>query len=132
MTVPAHRRARLTLEHLESRDVPAASYLTAVGPGVRLTPLLTVGDRVGGYPFAGVPDGLGAFDNGDGTFTVLVNHELDASAGAVHAHGSTGAFVSRWVVRKSDLAVLGGTDLVRTVHLWDGSAYQAGTTAFGH
>ena len=29
----------------------------------------------------GIPDGLGAFDNGDGTFTVLMNHELGNTQG---------------------------------------------------
>jgi hypothetical protein len=27
---------------------------------------LTVGDSIGGYKMAGIPDGLGAYDNGDG------------------------------------------------------------------
>ncbi len=30
----------------------------------------------------GIPDGLGAFDNHDGTFTVLMNHELGNTARA--------------------------------------------------
>lgn len=46
----------------------------------------------------GIPDGLGAFDNGDGTFTLLVNHELPANTSTAHAHGSRGAVVSRWIV----------------------------------
>jgi len=37
--------------------------------------------------------GLGAFDNGDGTFTVLMNHELGATSGVARAHGGKGAFV---------------------------------------
>jgi hypothetical protein len=61
---------------------------------------------------AGIPDGLGAFDNGDGTITVLMNHELAATAGVPRAHGGTGAFVSRWQIRKSDLRVLNGRDLI--------------------
>lgn len=32
--------------------------------------IMTVGDAApNGYRMAGIPDGLGAFDNGDGTFT---------------------------------------------------------------
>jgi hypothetical protein len=63
--------------------------------------ILTMGDAVGGYRLVGVPDGLGAFDNGDGTFTLLVNHEIAASRvalGIPRAHGAKGAFVSRWIV----------------------------------
>lgn len=86
-------------------------------------PIITVGDSAAnGYRMVGVPDGLGAFDNGNGTITVLMNHELNADIGTVRAHGSKGAFVSRWVVRLNDLSVLNGEDLVKKVQLWDASA----------
>src|SRR6266545_3355393 len=67
----------------------------------------------------GIPDGLGAFDNGDGTFTVLMNHELGSSSGIVRAHGARGAFVSKWTIRKDDLTVLKGEDLIKTLHTWN-------------
>lgn len=102
--------------------------------------MLTVGDsrpETGGatgdtYRMVGIPDGVGAFDNGDRTFTVLMNHELSAAVGTVRDHGSVGAFVSRWVVRKSDLAVLSGDDQIQQVKLYDATlgAYVSGTTAF--
>ena len=56
-------------------------YLVRTKPGIVTTSILTVGDNVDGYEMAGIPDGLGAFDNGDGTFTVLMNHELRNTAG---------------------------------------------------
>src|SRR5262245_58098693 len=93
----------LRLEALEARDVPAGfltptpSYLTPTAPAVEITPLVTTGDSVGGYKMVGIPDGIGAFDNGDGTFTILMNHELGATSGVARAHGGTGAFVSKWV-----------------------------------
>lgn len=79
---------------------------------------------VGGYKMCGLPDGLGAFDNGDGTFTVLMNHEIGNTSGIARAHGSKGAFVSKWVIKKSDLSVVSGSDLVKTVKLWNGSSYS--------
>jgi hypothetical protein len=36
----------------------------------------------------GISDGLGAFDNGDGTFTVLMNHEIANTLGVTRAHGA--------------------------------------------
>ncbi len=81
----------------------------------------------------GLPDGLGAFDNGDGSITVLMNHELGSNAGAVHAHGARGAFVSKWRILKRDLSVLEGEDLIKSAKLWDAdkSAYLVGeNTAF--
>lgn len=107
-------------------------YLTPADGSAEFTSLLTVGDAVRKqhkgnetYRMAGIPDGLGAYDNGDGTFTVLMNHEMSPSVGVVRRHGGKGAFVSKWQVRKADLAVLSGEDLVDTVKLWDGSAYVA-------
>ena len=57
------------------------------------------------YRMVGIPDGLGAFDNYDGTFTALMNHELRLEQGIARLHGFTGAFVSHWIVRKSDLGL---------------------------
>lgn len=96
-----------------------SSYLQPVATGVQFTAILTATDTVGGYKMAGIPDGLGAFDNGDGTFTLLMNHELTSATGVPRAHGSKGSFVSRWIINKSDLKVLGGSDLIKRVNLWN-------------
>lgn len=104
-------------------------YVTPVKTGVKITSLLTTPDIIGGYKMCGTPDGLGAFDNGDGTFTVLMNHEFGNTAGVVRAHGSKGAFVSKWIINKSDLSVVSGSDLIKTVKLWNGSSYTTYNTA---
>jgi hypothetical protein len=98
-------------------------YIFGTKQEVFVTSLLTVGDVVSGYKLAGLPDGLGAYDNGDGTFTVLMNHEMGNTVGAVHAHGQKGAFVSKWVIKKSDLSVVSGSDLIKNVNLWNGTGY---------
>ncbi len=101
-------------------------YLYPVAPGVEFTSILTVGDQVKKkhkgnetYRMVGIPDGLGAYDNHDGTITVLMNHELGSTAGVARAHSATGSFVSTWQIRKSDLKVLNGEDLIQNVLLWD-------------
>jgi hypothetical protein len=111
-------------------------YVLPSQPGVVTKSLLTVGDSVNlkpdGTPYrmVGIPDGLGAFDNGDGTFTVLMNHELGGTAGVERAHGATGAFVSKWTIRKDDLSVVAGEDLIEQVAIWDtdAAAYDDPTT----
>ena len=53
-----------------SQQGPSSSqspYLVRTVPGVVTKSILTTGDSVGGYRMAGIPDGLGAFDNGNGT-----------------------------------------------------------------
>lgn len=108
-------------------------YVTPTAPGWAVTSILTVGDAAdNGYKMVGIPDGLGAYDNGNGTFTVLMNHELGGSDGAVRAHGATGAFVSEWTIRKSDFKVLSGSDLIQSTKVWyaDGNQYVDATTSF--
>lgn len=94
-------------------------FLTNSLPDVKITSILSVGDVVNGYRMVGLPDGSGAFDNGDGTFTFVLNHEIGDASGVVRAHGSKGAFVSKWIINKSDLRVISGGDLTQRVHLWD-------------
>lgn len=94
-------------------------YTVPVAAGTKITSILTVGDAIGGYKMAGLPDGIGAYDNNDGTFTLLMNHEMGNTSGTIRAHGSTGTFVSRWIINKSDLRVLSGGDLIQRVNLWD-------------
>jgi hypothetical protein len=90
---------------------------------VETVALLTVGDAAAGngYRMAGNPDGLGAFAEGS-TFTILMNHELTGTVGAVHKHGSKGAFVSRWTVDRQSLRILSGEDFTTSpsdVYVWD-------------
>jgi hypothetical protein len=102
-------------------------YLLPSQSGVVTKSILTVGDSVGGYRLVGIPDGLGAFDNGDGTFTLLANHEISNTLGITRAHGGKGAFVSKWVISKDDLSVVSGQDLIQNVATWNTgtSSYNA-------
>ena len=85
-------------------------YLLPAASGVSTTSILTVGDSIGGYRMVGIPDGLGAFAHpGGGAFTLVMNHELQGTAGIARAHGQTGAFVSRWSIN-NDLTVTSGRD----------------------
>jgi Alkaline phosphatase PhoX len=109
-----------------SEQGPSSSqspYLVRTVPGFITKSVLTTGDSVGGYRMAGIPDGLGAFDNGDGTFTVLMNHEIASNLGVVRAHGAAGAFVSKWVVDTNTLQVLHGEDLIKKIFSWDGTQW---------
>jgi secreted PhoX family phosphatase len=98
-------------------------YLQAASAGVKTNALLTVGDSIGTYKMSGLGDGLGAFDNGNGTFTLLMNHEMSNSVGVVRAHGQKGAFVSKWVINKSNNMITNGSDLIKNVNVWNGAGY---------
>jgi hypothetical protein len=108
-------------------------YLVPTRNNVFTRSIITVGDAVNHkadgvtpYRMVGIPDGLGAYDNGDGTFTLLMNHELTNTNGIVRDHGFVGAFVSRWVIEKGSLKAVHGEDLIKSALRWDvpTSSYQ--------
>jgi secreted PhoX family phosphatase len=106
-------------------------YVLRTQPGIVTKSILTTGDSVNlkpdgvtPYRMVGIPDGLGAFDNGDGTFTLLMNHELGNTAGIVRAHGARGSFVSKWTIREDDLTVLHGEDQIQQLYTWNGAEWQ--------
>jgi uncharacterized repeat protein (TIGR01451 family) len=115
----------------------ATPYLVPLQSGYQVTSLLTVGDAVPltgtttgeTYQMVGIPDGLGTYDNGDGTLTLLMHHELGNTLGAVRAHGAVGAFVSEWIINKSTLQVLSGSDLIKQVYGWNAATQASNTTS---
>ena len=83
----------------------------AGGPELTISSLITNGEFTNGfepgsvYAPTGIFDGQGAYDNGDGTFTLLVNSELQADRGYGYSlpgveGGLTGARVSSLVIDK--------------------------------
>ena len=114
----------------------ASPYVLRSQPGVVTRSLLTVGDTVpraggGSYHMVGLPDGLGAFDNGNGTFTLLSNHEVPSGSGAVRAHGAAGSFVSRWTIDSDSLAVQNGKDVIEQIATWNAGSRSYNAPATG-
>lgn len=103
-------------------------YLAGLEPNIRFTSIITTGDTVqgaanlpdgGAWRFGGIPDGLGALDNGNGTITVLVNHEIFVGATTAtveRAHGASGAYVSAVMVDQATLKVVDAYDLADTMY----------------
>ncbi|WP_408589829.1 cadherin-like domain-containing protein [Novosphingobium sp.] len=111
-----------------------AAYLLSSDPNVTVQAIITTGDatsKVGGgtYLFGGIPDGIGMFDNGDGTVTVLVNHEIATPLGTTRADGANGSYVSQLVIDKSTLSVISGQDAIQTLKLWNGTSFVTSTLA---
>lgn len=123
-------------ESLAQDQGPSSSqsaYLLPLHKEGRTVAVLSAGDTVPGvsgpYRMIGVPDGTGAMDLGDGTFVLLVNHEIGPSAGVERAHGFAGAFVSRWRIDAKTLEVLEGRDLIESLWSWnaDSAAFEPAT-----
>ncbi len=129
-----HSEQFIVSDEVKGPSSSQTPYLLSSDSHVYVESLLTVGDGVNGYRMAGIPDGLGAYDNGDGTFTVLMNHEISGASGAVRAHGATGAFVSQWVFDKTTLEAVSGGDLIQHVFTYDpvGQDYVDHSAALGN
>ena len=116
----------------------AIPYLVNAEPNVSFVTIANAGDVIGtktdgsDYRLAGTPDGLGAYDNGDGTFTLLMNHEFGNNAGVVREHGATGSFISQLVIDKETLSIVSAEDAIKTVELYDveSGQYVTSTEAF--
>lgn len=117
----------------QSPTSSATPYVRPVAGGsvVSVVSFMTVGDSVNfradgvtPYRMAGIPDGMGAYNNGDGTMTLFVNHEHTTTANGInHAHQPAGtvggAYVSRWIVKTTPgadfLRVTNGQDLMTSI-----------------
>jgi hypothetical protein len=84
-------------------------YVVPIGSEYTVTPLFSADDKVpllGGAPgqqyrMVGIPDGLGAHPNGDGTSTLFMNHELNnttLSEPIVGGPKNRGTYVSQWIL----------------------------------
>ena len=125
-----HRLVSLEISMSDTNTGPSTAetpYLVPSQGDVRFVSVLSAGEAIpgtvlpGGQPwrFVGAPDGIGAFDNGDSTLTVLVNHEIPETSGIVREHGAAGSFVSKLIVSKDTLAVTFAEDLGKQINLWD-------------
>ncbi len=99
-----------------------APYILPVADGVHIRSLLTVGDAAAasnGYELVGIPDGLGATNQGSNVI-LYMNHELRDTQGIARRHGETGAFVSRWVIDPRTGRIKDGSDHINPgVRYWD-------------
>ena len=68
----------LVLQSAHAADAPV--YLISASDGAALTVIATTGDTISGEVLRGIPDGMGATKNADGTLTLLSNHEISTGA----------------------------------------------------
>jgi hypothetical protein len=99
--------------------IDVVSIIT-VGDFVNLKP-----DGISPYYFCGIPDGMGAYRNNDGSMSVLITHEYATTNGggvprAHHPAGfSNGAFTSQWKINTTPgadfLKVVSGEDMMNSL-----------------
>ncbi len=118
-------------------------YVVPVDPAYSIKPLLSAGDRVPEtsnpsreYQMVGIPDGLGAHRNSDGTITLYMNHELTNTTESETVPGvekNRGAIVSKYILA-ADGSVLSGERAYDTVYMENtliGPAAETGNSTPG-
>jgi hypothetical protein len=108
---------------------PKPVYVVAANSAATVTQILASGDSVAGSAkWQGIPDGMGAVKNPNGTISVFVNHELATSdpfvAKTERAYGGYGATISKVTTNAAGTAVTKVEDAIKKVAFFD---YEAGT-----
>jgi len=115
-------------------------YTVPIGTEYHVTPLFSVNDSVPEtsdpsqqYRMVGIPDGLGAYSNGDGTTTLYMNHEFNQSTLSQPLVGGPeyrGTYVSKWILDADGNPVSGerAFDTVWNENTLVGPAAEVGNT----
>ena len=96
-------------------------YITASTSAAKIKPLAYAGDTISGVAIQGIPDGMGAYRNEDGTITLLSVHEVP-SYGAIGAlakaadKGKTiqGISITKLILTKAGDRVSSASDFIKT------------------
>jgi hypothetical protein len=89
------------------------------GAHVTITPLITSGEAIGDFQFAGTPDGMGAYQDGD-DIILFVNHELEPAEPGSDEGNLSASRVSRLVLDGTTGAVKSGSYMLDGREGWWG------------
>jgi len=110
-------------------------YMISTNSAVSLTPIATTGDDLNGTIIRGIPDGMGAFDNGHGGITLLANHEVSTTDKvALRSKSDTG----QWGVSITSLnyspgagKITSAVPLIKDIKYWNYKTGQYQDTPLG-
>ena len=105
-------------------------YITASTDAAEIKPLAYAGDTFSGFTIQGIPDGMGAMRNADGTITLLSVHEVP-SYGAIGTLAKAadkgkaiqGTSITKFTLNKAGDRVLKASDMVKS---WSFYNYNTG------
>ena len=116
-------------------DTTVKKYAVGIAGGYETVRLLSVGDTVPEtsnaakqFQMVGIPDGLGAHENPNGTVTVFMNHELTFNTPSEIVLGdplNRGPLVSKLILSSDGRTVLSGERAHDSVYLDDAYVGQA-------
>lgn len=110
---------------------PKPTYFLSKNAAVDIQVLATVGDSITGTTVRGIPDGMGAFDNGRGGITLLSSHEVSTTAPlALKGKSSTsvwGTSISKLTISKTTKRVTSVSSFIQSMNFYNYTTglYQA-------
>jgi hypothetical protein len=115
---------------------PKPVYVVSANDAATVNQILASGDSIAGAAmWQGIPDGMGAIKNPNGTVSVFVNHELATSdpfvAKTERAYGGYGTTISKVTTNAAGTTVTKTEDAIKKVTFFDyeASKYGADTVA---
>jgi len=110
-------------------------YVLSKNSAVDIKAIATVGDAVTGTMVRGIPDGMGAYDNGRGGITLLSVHEVSTgNAFALKSKSSTapwGTSITKFTVSKTTKAVTRVEEFMQKVNFYNYSTGKYQETPAG-
>ncbi len=98
-------------------------YVVSKNSAVNIKAIATVGDIVTGTMVRGIPDGMGAYDNGRGGITLLSVHEVATNNEFVLKGKSTtapwGTSITKFTVSKSTKSVTNVQNFMQKVNFYN-------------
>jgi hypothetical protein len=98
-------------------------YVLSKNAAVEIKAIATVGDAVTGTMVRGIPDGMGAYDNGRGGISLLSVHEVSTSAPLALKGKSTtapwGTSITKFTVSKNTKAVTNVQNFMQKVNFYN-------------
>jgi hypothetical protein len=109
-------------------------YVLSKNAAVGINVIATVGDSINGLIVRGIPDGMGAYDNGRGGITMLSTHEVSTTNPlALKAKSTTapwGTSITKFTVSKSSQRVTSARNFMQGIQFYNYTTgnYQATPT----
>lgn len=98
-------------------------YLLPTSSAVSIDPIATTGDKIGGLIVRGIPDGMGAYDNGQGGITILSNHEVAINDAIAKKSASTtstwGTTITKFNYSPNSRTITSASNLFNNVNFWN-------------
>ena len=98
-------------------------YLLSKNAAVDIKTIATVGDSVTGTMLRGIPDGMGAYDNGRGGITLLSVHEVSTTAAqSIKTKSLTapwGTSITKFTISKTSKAVTSAENFIQKINFYN-------------